>query len=157
MTDARATLRVQGMTIATPPGWQDKSMLVVSAEEPGPSGVTPTLVVTRETSGEPPQDGASALETFVDRQIDQVRVALSNFSEASRRRAGVADPSAELVIDCLSAPARTDQASAAWAWRNSIAPPPRRTAVSVPVLYAPVSTPIRCAAITGASDVQLCP
>lgn len=40
----------QGMKIACPEGWRDKSMLILNADQPGPSGVTPNIVVTRETS-----------------------------------------------------------------------------------------------------------
>ncbi len=101
MTQAPGSTTVQSMTIARPEGWLDKSMLVLSAERPGPTGVSATLVVTLE----PAPEGlgpAAALEQFVDRQLDGMRVTLDGFAEVSRRHAEAADPTAELTIEWLS-------------------------------------------------------
>ena len=96
-------VQVQGMSLACPQGWQDKSMLVLSAERFGPTGVSPSLVVTRETWPDNlPSETTAGLEAFVDRQVEQMRSALPKFLEVSRRRAGHGSAFAELKIDWVS-------------------------------------------------------
>ena len=82
---AATTSKVQAMTIACPDGWHDKSMLIVTADVPGTSGVSPNMVVTREPlPGDLSDDPAEALAQFVDRQLAQMRTALADFVELER-------------------------------------------------------------------------
>lgn len=63
--------RVQGMEIHCPEGWSDRSMLVLTAA-PGASGISPNLVVTRETlagSGQAPADIVRRVEAHVAEEI----------------------------------------------------------------------------------------
>lgn len=101
MTDSVATESVvQGMRIACPDGWADKSMLILNGNEPGPSGVIPNLVVSREAAPDDlPTDRAARLETFVDRQIKQMRRSLPGLTEVARQHATAAQWSAELKIN----------------------------------------------------------
>lgn len=90
---------VQRMRIACPEGWSDKSMLILNADTPGATGVTPNIVVTRETSLEDlPVERPARLEAFVERQLEQMGVALSGFVVVSRVHATVEQWSAELTI-----------------------------------------------------------
>ena len=100
MSDAQADVKVQAMSLACPPGWQDRSMLVLAGDRPGSSGVSPTLVVTREpvTENLLAQPGG-ALEAFVDRQLDAMRRDLSEFVEVARGPAEVSSSATELKID----------------------------------------------------------
>ena len=101
--DAAGEVVIQGMTIVCPQGWVDKSMLVLSAERAGSTGVTPNLVITRETAPDDlPPDPAARLEAFVDRQLDRMRGALAGLTEVARRRAIFALSPAELRIDWMS-------------------------------------------------------
>ena len=103
MSEAPQTVAVQGMTIACPEGWRDASMLILSAEKPGSTGVTPNLVITREpASDELPADPVERLEEFVERQLDAMRLSLSGLTEVARRNATATRPSAELKIDWVS-------------------------------------------------------
>lgn len=93
-------MEVQGIRIACPEGWTDRSMLVLT--RPGPSGVDANLVVTRETpDGAASPDGASdmsqRIEAHVDAQVAGWR-RLEGFREVARRHATPADPIAEVHI-----------------------------------------------------------
>ena len=93
-------MQVQGMTMACPDGWLDKSMLVLSAAKPGASGVSPNFVVTRELM---PEDlralAEDALAAFVERQIAQMRTTLPGPVSIARRQAADASALPELRID----------------------------------------------------------
>ena len=103
LDDATPRTVVQGMTIACPEGWIDNSMLILNAGEPGPSGVVPNLVVTRQPVPEDlPVDRALRLEAVVDGQVEQMRRALKDLKEVSRQHATAAHWSAELRIEWLS-------------------------------------------------------
>ncbi len=92
--------QVQGMTIACPEGWLDKSMLVLSAAHPGPTGVSPSFVVTREAlTDDPVPGGTSRLHDFVERQIGQMHDTLPGVV-VTRRQASAA--SVDLTIDWTS-------------------------------------------------------
>ena len=94
--------RVQGMTIDCPEGWQDKSMLVLSAG-PGTLGIAPSFVVTREiTPGDLPVDRTERLEVFADRQAEQMRDTLLAPVEVQRRRADIPGSAPELRLDWIS-------------------------------------------------------
>jgi hypothetical protein len=94
--------RVQGMTIECPEGWQDKSMLVLSAD-PGTLGIAPSFVVTREiTPGDLPADRTERLEIFADRQAEQMRDTLPAPVEVQRRRADIPGSAPELRLDWIS-------------------------------------------------------
>ncbi len=98
-----AQVVVQSMTIACPDGWADKSMLILNAGQPGPSGVVPNLVVTREPVPDGlPADRAARLEVFVDGQLKQMHGALKDLTEVARQHATTEQPSAELTIDWSS-------------------------------------------------------
>ena len=92
--------QVQGMTMACPDGWLDKSMLVLSATRPGASGVSPNFVVTREPM---PEDlralAEDALDAFVERQIAQMRTTLPSPVSVARRQAAEASGLPELRVD----------------------------------------------------------
>lgn len=93
----------QGMKIACPEGWGDKSMLILNADTPGASGVTPNIVVTRETSlDDLPVDRPARLEAFVERQLEQMMTALADFAVVSRIHATSEQWSAELKIEWQS-------------------------------------------------------
>ncbi|WP_218030235.1 DcrB-related protein [Acetobacter nitrogenifigens] len=99
MSNGERPMSLQGMTITCPEGWRDASMLIVSASAPSPSGLTPNLVITRETlSDSLPEDRIERLHEFVDRQIDQMETALADFREVSLRRATSARLTVELTI-----------------------------------------------------------
>ncbi len=103
MTNGEQLTRVQGMTIVRPDGWHDKSMLILDADTPGPSGITPNLVVTRETAAESlPVEPVARLEEYVERQLAQMQRALAGFVVVSRRHATAAGTPAELQIDWTS-------------------------------------------------------
>lgn len=94
---------VQGMKIACPPGWIDRSMLILNAGQPGPSGVAPNLVVTREPIPDDlPEDRVARLEAFVDRQLEQMHAALAGLDEIDRQTATASQWSAEVRIDWVS-------------------------------------------------------
>ena len=94
---------MQGMSMTCPPGWQDKSMLILGAERPGSSGLTANLVVTREAAAaDLPSGAAERLEAFVDRQLAQMQGSLSQFKQTARRHATTARTVAELEIDWVS-------------------------------------------------------
>lgn len=94
--------RAQGMTIDCPEGWQDKSMLVLSAD-PGTLGIAPSFVVTREsTPGDLPSDRTERLEVFADRQAEQMRDTLPAPVEVQRRRADIPGSAPELRLDWIS-------------------------------------------------------
>ena len=101
MTDqpVPAERTAQGMAIACPPGWHDKSMLIVNADTPGPSGVSATVVVTRETDiADLPAERAARLEAFVERQLDQMAGALAGLAVIERIHATDEQWTAELRI-----------------------------------------------------------
>lgn len=63
--------RVQGIEIACPEGWVDRSMLVLTAP-PGASGIAANLVVTRDVlagGGQAPADIARRIEAHVEGEI----------------------------------------------------------------------------------------
>ena len=90
--------RVQGMIIDCPEGWQDKSMLVLSAD-PGTLGIAPSFVVTREIT---PGDRTERLEVFADRQAEQMRDTLPAPVEVQRRRTDIPGSAPELRLDWIS-------------------------------------------------------
>lgn len=93
----------QGMKIACPEGWSDKSMLILNSDQPGPSGVSPNIVVTRETATDDlPVDGPARLEAFVERQLEQMAIALADFVVVDRIHATAEQWSAELKIQWQS-------------------------------------------------------
>jgi hypothetical protein len=95
-------IRVQGMTIDCPEGWQDRSMLVLSAG-PGTLGVAPSFVVTREIApGDLPSDPTARLEVFADRQTEQFRDTLPAPVEIVRRQIDVPRSPPELSLDWIS-------------------------------------------------------
>lgn len=85
---------VQGIRIACPEGWTDRSMLVLT--RPRPSGVDANLVVTRETP-DGAGDMSQRIEAHVDAQVAGWR-RLEGFREVARRHATPADPIAEVHI-----------------------------------------------------------
>ncbi|OMJ32517.1 hypothetical protein BSZ14_08030 [Sphingomonas sp. Sph1(2015)] len=94
--------RVQGMTIDYPAGWQDQSMLVLSAG-PGTLGVAPSFVVTREVAPSGlPTDRTERLDVFADRQAEQIRDTLPAPVELQRRRADIPGSAPELRLDRIS-------------------------------------------------------
>lgn len=94
--------RVQGMTIDCPEGWQDKSMLILSAG-PGTLGVAPSFVVTREVAPDDlPADRFERLEAFADQQAEQMRDTLPAPVEVQRRRADIPGSAPELRLDWIS-------------------------------------------------------
>ena len=94
--------RVQGMTIECPEGWQDKSMLVLSAV-PGTLGIAPSFVVTREVASDDlPADRAERLEVFADRQAGQMRDTLPAPVEVERRPADIPGVAPEFRLDWVS-------------------------------------------------------
>lgn len=102
---------IQGMTIDCPSGWQDKSMLILSAGQAGASGVTPNIVVTRDQLPPdlPPQP-EERMNALLDRQVTQMRDQLAGFAEVSRRLTlDAGHPSAELKVDWNSAQASLTQ------------------------------------------------
>lgn len=97
-----AMIRVQGMTIDCPEGWQDKSMLVLSAAT-GTPGVSASFVVTRETDlGDLPPDPRIRLEVFADRQAEQLRDTLPAPVTVERRHAEAAGSSPEIRLEWIS-------------------------------------------------------
>ncbi len=93
------TSTVQSMRITCPPGWTDASMLIVTAGTPGASGVTPTLVVSKEAMPDDlPEERVERLTQFVDRQIEKMRASLDRFTPVSRRDATRERMTAELRI-----------------------------------------------------------
>jgi len=103
MSGTETTVSVQNMSIGCPDGWRDASMLIVAAEAPSPSGVTPNIVVTREPLSDTlPTGRVERLEEFVERQIDGMREALTDFREIARRRVTSERLTASLTIDWIS-------------------------------------------------------
>jgi len=91
---------VQGMRITAAAGWTDRSMIVLTADEPGTGAVSPSLVVTREPlrAGGPGADGVAArLEAHVDAQEAGWR-GMPGYQPVMRRRATPAEPVAEVRI-----------------------------------------------------------
>jgi hypothetical protein len=76
--------RIQDMRISCPPGWSDRSMLVLSADVPGPSGVAPNLVVMRDVMVPEVGGRAPDLRRYVDRQLDSMQ-SLADFVLEMRR------------------------------------------------------------------------
>jgi hypothetical protein len=99
------------MSMTCPPGWHDKSMLILSAPAPGGSGITPNLVVTRDRMPDDlPAAPAARMTAIVDLQVAMMREKLAGFSEVARRLIGSADsPSAEVKVDWSSAQALLTQ------------------------------------------------
>ncbi|MDQ1077827.1 hypothetical protein QE401_000353 [Pseudoroseomonas cervicalis] len=95
---------IQGMQMDCPPGWQDRSMLILSAAQPGGSGVTPNMVVTQDRlPPDLPEAPEERMAALLDRQVAQMRGQLANFAEISRRiLAGSRRPTAELRVDWSS-------------------------------------------------------
>ena len=94
---------VQGMRIACPAGWSDKSMLILNADTPGATGVTPNVVVTRDASVDDlPVERPARLEAYVERQLADMATVLSGFVIVSRLHATADRWSAELVIEWLA-------------------------------------------------------
>ncbi len=92
--------QVQGMTITCLEGWLDKSMLVLGAAHPGPTGVSPSFVITREMLPDDPAPGvASRLHDFVERQIGQMQDVLPGVAVTRRQASG---SWVDLRIDSLS-------------------------------------------------------
>jgi hypothetical protein len=102
---------IQGMQIDCPPGWRDKSMLILSAGQAGASGVTPNIVVTREQlPPDLPKPPDQRMNMLLDRQVDQMRNQLAGFVEVSRRlNVDAGHPSAELKVDWTSVQAALTQ------------------------------------------------
>jgi hypothetical protein len=88
---------VQGMRIECPEGWCDRSMLALTAPVPGPSGVTPNVIVTREALPAGPGDPTTRLEEHVDAQVASWR-GLDRFETILRRHASLAEPIAEVRV-----------------------------------------------------------
>ena len=100
-------MSIQGMTIACPEGWQDKSMLILSASAAGPSGVVPNMVVTRDKlPADLPAGGDTRMAALVDRQVAQMKDQLARFAEVSRR---IGEDSAEVKVDWETAQAALTQ------------------------------------------------
>lgn len=93
---------IQRMTMACPPDWQDKSMLILTATTPGQSGVSPNMVVTRDALPEGPTDAASRLEMFVEQQLELMRAQLTELEPPSRRSATASNATAEIKINWVS-------------------------------------------------------
>ncbi|WP_375242768.1 DcrB-related protein [Sphingomonas parapaucimobilis] len=90
------------MTIDCPAGWQDQSMLVLSAG-PGTLGVAPSFVVTREIAPSGlPTDRTERLDVFADRQAEQIRDTLPAPVELQRHRADIPGSALELRLDWIS-------------------------------------------------------
>lgn len=102
---------LQDMSMDCPDGWQDRSMLILSAPAPGPSGVTPNMVVTRDPLPKDlPADPEQRMAALIDGHVAQMAEQLAGFAEVSRRvemRNGTAF--AELRVDWHNAQARLSQ------------------------------------------------
>lgn len=80
---------IQGMTMACPPGWLDKSMLIMRAEAPGESGTTPNIVVTRDRMPtDLPAAPTERMHALLDRQVAEMKTKLAGFVEISRAVGG---------------------------------------------------------------------
>ena len=91
---------VQGMQIACPDGWLDRSMLVLTAAQPGPSGIAANLVVTRELldgTAHDPAGVARRLEAHVAAEIARWQ-GRPGYEEIMRRHATPDLPTAELRL-----------------------------------------------------------
>lgn len=118
MAEPGATVAAQGMTITCPAGWRDASMLILTAEQPGRSGVTPTVVITREVVPDDfPTDPEERLRAFVDRQIEKMRASLPGFEEFANRPASGDRPTAQLRIGWVSDDVPVTQ-SLVYAWED---------------------------------------
>jgi hypothetical protein len=99
------------MSMTCPPGWQDKSMLILSAPGPGASGVTANMVVTQAVPpADLPADPQARLNAMLDRQVAQMAEQLAGFREIERRVDAQRDHAlAELRVDWHNAQARLTQ------------------------------------------------
>jgi hypothetical protein len=102
---------IQGMSMTCPDGWHDKSMLILSAEAAGRSGVTPNMVVTRDVPpANLPDEPQARLNALIDRQVAQMAEQLAGFAEVSRRVSARGDGAvAELKVDWHNSQARLTQ------------------------------------------------
>jgi hypothetical protein len=99
VTDARPQSTIQGMSVACPPGWADASMLAISAHRPGPSGVSPGLVVTREALPDGLEAEPIALELYAEQQLRLMQAELADFALVGRTSSHPGAERAELLID----------------------------------------------------------
>ena len=102
---------LQRMSMTCPPGWQDKSMLILSAPNPGESGVTPNMVVTQlPPPTDLPADPQARMNALLDRQVAEMAEQLAGFREVSRRVDAQDDRAmAELKVDWHNAQAKLTQ------------------------------------------------
>jgi hypothetical protein len=90
---------MQNMTMASPPGWVDKSMLILSAPGPARSGITANMVVTRDVVPPGLPDARPLrMHALLDKQTAEMRERMARFQERWRN---VDDhhPVAEILID----------------------------------------------------------
>lgn len=91
--------QVQGMEIACPEGWADRSMLVLTAP-PGASGIAANLVVSREAlagGGQAAADIARRIEAHVEGEIKRWK-GKPGYAELMRRHATPDLPTAEMRL-----------------------------------------------------------
>ena len=95
---------IQGMRMNCPEGWQDKSMLILSASDAGASGVRANMVVTRDAMPtDLPADPQARMAALLDRQVAQMSDQLAGFAEVSRRVVvGSGRSTAEVKVDWRS-------------------------------------------------------
>lgn len=87
------------MTMASPPGWVDKSMLILSAPGPAASGVTANMVVTRDVMPAGLPDGLpQRMNALLDKQAVEMRERMARFQERWRN-VDAHHPVAEILID----------------------------------------------------------
>lgn len=104
-------MSVQGMRMTQPDGWQDKSMLILSSDRAGQSGVVPNMVVTRDRlPTDLPGEPRLRMDTLIDRQVAQMETQLARFAIVSRRvDDGDNRATGELKVDWESAQAALTQ------------------------------------------------
>lgn len=92
---------IQEMSIVCPRGWRDTSTLILTAERPGTSGITPNLVITRRILPDDlPSDPVLRLQEFVNRQILAMQMSLDDFVEITCRHPVKERLTASLRISC---------------------------------------------------------
>ncbi len=91
---------VQDMEIVCPEGWLDRSMLVLTAAQPGASGIAANLVVTREPLAGTAGDAAGVarrLEAHVTAEVARWQCR-PGYEPVMRRHATPEVPTAELRL-----------------------------------------------------------
>lgn len=115
------------LTVARPPAWIDRSMIVVSAPKPPPSGMAPNVVVTQEAYDEemmalaPPARFAE----FVRRQTAQMEAKLPGMRSLAHEEGRRGERATAQVLVAWDSPqARLSQ------WVRFIERPPERVVIA---------------------------